>query len=101
MTFKVHSDQRENIEAAIKKMKKVCGTDVNTVALANVCADFLGGSPLNEMIGLTDKQLRAQMKAAGLQKVMDLIKEVWAGVEVNYEVPEGVDIGPTAEENEE
>lgn len=44
MTFKVHSDQEETINAALDKAKTDMGTEVNTVALEHICMDFNAGS---------------------------------------------------------
>jgi len=42
-TFKLHDDQRETIEAALAKCRKVANTDVDTVALEYICLDYLAG----------------------------------------------------------
>ena len=42
-SFKLHTDQRETIEAAIAKARELSGTSVDTVALEYICLEFLGG----------------------------------------------------------
>lgn len=42
MTFKVHADQKEVIEAALEKAKEFANTEVNTVALEGICLEYLG-----------------------------------------------------------
>lgn len=44
MTFKVHEDQKETIEAALAKGKKAASTDANTVALEMICLEYLGAA---------------------------------------------------------
>jgi len=46
LTFKVHSDQKVNIDNALEKAKGVSGTEVATVALEYICLDYLGGATL-------------------------------------------------------
>ena len=46
MTFKVHSDQKAIIDAAIDKAKKVSGTVVSTAALEFIAQDYLGSQTL-------------------------------------------------------
>ena len=42
-SFKLHTDQRETVEAAIAKARELSGTSVDTVALEYICLEFLGG----------------------------------------------------------
>ena len=46
MTFKVHSDQKAVIDAAIDKAKSTSGTTVSTAALEFIAQDYLGGQTL-------------------------------------------------------
>jgi hypothetical protein len=44
MTFKLHMDQKETVKHALDKAKAEVGTDVDTVALENICVGYLGGA---------------------------------------------------------
>lgn len=44
MVFKVHEDQKETIREALDKQKEISGTEVDTVALEQICLAFLEGS---------------------------------------------------------
>ena len=57
MSFKVHADQKEVIEGALEKAKEMLGTEVNTVALEGICADFMTGSKKVKTRDMTFKQL--------------------------------------------
>lgn len=52
LSFKVHEDQKETINAAIEKGKAESQTTVAAVALEMICADYLSGgtSPLHERL---------------------------------------------------
>jgi hypothetical protein len=45
LTLKPDADQRETIEAAIAKAKAMSGTSSTTVAIENICIEYLGHSP--------------------------------------------------------
>jgi hypothetical protein len=41
-TFKLHSDQKEIVEAALQNVKQHTGTKVDTVALELICQQYMG-----------------------------------------------------------
>lgn len=45
MSFKVHDDQKETIEAALDKSMKASGSEHKAVGLEMICLDFLGSTP--------------------------------------------------------
>ena len=55
-TFKLHSDQKEIVEAALKYAKAKSGTKFDTVALEYVCQEVMG-------TGLSFETLEAAMIA--------------------------------------
>ena len=73
MSFKVHSDQKSTIEAAIDKAKGQSGTDVGTVALEFICLDFMGGQTLAE-----------RMKKAGVENALKALEAAFPGM--NFDV---------------
>lgn len=44
ITFKVHEDQKEVIRTALEKAKEELNTEVDTVALENICIAYMGGA---------------------------------------------------------
>lgn len=44
LTFKVHEDQKETVNAAIEKAMKATGTDSKTVAMEHIALDYLAGN---------------------------------------------------------
>jgi hypothetical protein len=73
MSFKVHSDQKATIEAAIDKAKGQSGTDVGTVALEFICIEFMGGNTLAE-----------RMKKAGVENALKALEQAFPGM--NFDV---------------
>jgi len=76
-TFKVHSGQKETIEAAINKAKEESNTTVDTVALENICLDYLGGESLTKRI-----------QKLGLDKALELVSKAFPDATLNIEVQE-------------
>ena len=61
-TFKLHPDQKEIVEGALKLVKDKTGTTVDTVALELICQDFMGsGIPTMSL----DQALNMEFKKAG------------------------------------
>lgn len=65
MAFKVHTDQKENIQAALDKAKAEAGTEVNTVALEFICIAFNSGATGKGK--KPAKQLSAKEQLAGME----------------------------------
>ena len=77
-TFKLHTDQKEIVEAAIKHVKEKTGTSVDTQALELICQQYLGTG-----IAFADAKsaLTAEYKKTGdldqfLTKVATHIEEI-------------------------
>jgi hypothetical protein len=79
MTFKVHEGQKEVIEAAVAKAKEQGGTEVATVALENICGDYLAGTTMSAQL----KAMSVKSRAKAIMKAGDHIKTIAA---VNLEM---------------
>lgn len=84
MTFKLHSDQKETVRAALDKAKHESGTDVDSVALEHICLDFLGGTSKLA----TPKTLAELMKGKSAEEVLEAFGTVFPDVELSAEIPE-------------
>ena len=73
LTFKVHTDQKVNIDNALEKAKGVSGTEVATVALEYICLDYLGGATLAE-----------RMKKAGVENALKALEQAFPSM--NFDV---------------
>ena len=88
--FKLHPDQKEIVEAALKDAKSISGTKFDTVALEYVCQGYMGTSPSgyqNAKAALT-----AEFKESGdaflfLERVGNWLEEI-LGKEVTVSVSE-------------
>ena len=67
MTFKVHTDQKDSIREALDKAKTETHTEVDTVALHNICQAYLGNAIEVEMSGNGKEQPK---KPKGKAKVI-------------------------------
>jgi hypothetical protein len=92
-TFKVHEDQKKNIELAIEKAKKDSGTAVDTVALDFICLDFLAGNAKASGKAQGLPSLAEQIKAAGVEEAFAAIEAAFPNVVVNVELPEDGNLG--------
>jgi uncharacterized protein YdaT len=79
-TFKLHTDQKETVEAAIKKAKEMAETKVDTVALEFICLDFLGGQ------GGKSKGLLDLLSDAGLEASLEAFEKAFPDANLTVEV---------------
>ena len=77
MSFKVHTDQKATIDAAVEKAKSQSGTAAATVALEFICLDFLGGASLSE-----------RLKKAGPEAAFKAIEAAFPSYNVEVTMPE-------------
>jgi hypothetical protein len=70
MTFKLHKDQKETVEAALEKAQKQSGTEVKSAALEYIAIDFLGGT--QKVVNLTEV-----MKTKALEDVLASLQEAF------------------------
>ncbi len=58
LSFKVHTDQKDNINAALEKAMEESGTEVKTVALEHICLEYLsGGKKTAKVRDMTVKEM--------------------------------------------
>lgn len=84
ITFKVHEDQKQTIREALDKAKHEAGTDVDTVALENICLSFLGGESKLAKV----PTLKELMTGKSVEEVLGAFGEVFPKVEIEATVPE-------------
>lgn len=76
-TFKVHPGQKETIEAAIQKAKEASNTTVDTVALENICLDYIAAPSLTQ-----------RLKTAGLEAALKALEGAFPQANFTVELPE-------------
>lgn len=81
MTFKLHEDQKATIREALDKCKHETGTEVDTVALENICLDYLGGTSKLKV------SLEELMKGKSAEEVLNVFSEVFPDVEISAVLP--------------
>ncbi len=97
LTFKVHDEQKAGIKEALEKAKKETGTEVDTVALHNICQGYLGNAITIDHVPAALDELRPWLvvlteKIAelhghdGAQAVLDVFGKVWPKITVKGEV---------------
>jgi hypothetical protein len=78
-TFKVHSDQKATIEAALAKAKQIASTTFDTVALDFICLDYLGGTG-------THASVAGQLQNLGIDAALKAFEEAFPNVALTAEV---------------
>lgn len=73
LTFKVHEDQKATIKLAIDKAKEVSGTTTDTVALDNICSDYLAGNA---------KPLWQRLKELEIDKALEVFDKAFPDVQL-------------------
>jgi hypothetical protein len=77
-TFKVHEDQKEIIETALKKAREDGNTTFDTVALYYICQDFLGG------------QTPAQrLKQMGIEAALAAVEQAFPDAKIEVTLGDG------------
>jgi len=84
MTFKLHDDQKETIEAALETVKAELGSDYPAVALEHMCINYLGNPQGGKLSG---PQFQVAMTALGIEKTLDVFALVFPDVSLTVEVP--------------
>jgi hypothetical protein len=87
VTFKVHSDQKETIKAAVEKAKAEYGTQFDAVALEHVCLSYLEGSIGSKKTvatGITPELLHT----LGVEIVANMFEAAWPGATINIDLPD-------------
>lgn len=76
-TFKVHEGQKETIEAALEKAKEAASTSVDTVALENICLDYIAAPTLSQ-----------RLKTAGIEAALKALGDAFPEANFSVELPE-------------
>lgn len=76
-TFKLHADQRENIEAALTKGRKEAETEYDAVALDAICMNYLAGGKV-----VKPKSLSDTLKLYELEDVLEAVMVVWPEIDL-------------------
>lgn len=89
MAFKVHTDQKENIQAALDKAKAEAKTDVNTVALEYICIAFNSGATAKgkAKVPPIKDQLAGMDLETAAQALIDAFPDFT--INISVEAPEG------------
>ena len=80
MVFKVHPDQKEIIREAVDKKKDELDTDVDAVALENLCIQYVEGT-LGKSKKVNKSAVVAYLKGLGEEKAATLLISVYPGLE--------------------
>jgi hypothetical protein len=101
-SYKLHDDQDSTVDAAIKKAKQASGTQDDSVALENICLDYLGGhtfahrtraiGPTSAAKGIKDafteqEDLVAFVKEFDVIKLLDPIEAAAPNIEIVVTIP--------------
>jgi hypothetical protein len=95
LTFKVHADQKEVIQSAIEKAKEELNTEVNTVALENICIAYMGGAVVvqpvqavaHELVVAPDEgNLPDYFQAVGYEKVLEAWEKAFPDMDLTLTV---------------
>lgn len=81
LTFKLHEDQKETINAALEKAKEISGTTVATAALEFICTEYMAG-------GTGEINWPVVMKKAGYEKVLEVFGEVFPDIGLEVTIPD-------------
>ncbi len=84
MTFKLYSDQRQNIRDALDKAKNESSTESDAVALEAMALDFLGGESKLKKI----PTLLELMTGKSPEEVLEVFGQVFPDVAMTVEIPE-------------
>ena len=77
LKFKMNFEQAETVKAALAKAKGELGTDVDTVALENIAAGYVGGT-----VTAVQTDLGSVMKAAGWEAVLGLFDSLFPNIDL-------------------
>jgi len=90
VTFKLHTDQKEIVKEALGKMKGESGTEHDTVALANICTGYVGGT-IKAVTGVAAKpktkkkqveKLAAELKLYGAKVLFEAFDIAFPNIEI-------------------
>lgn len=88
MTFKVHQDQKDIIRAALDKAKDETHTDVDTVALTNICTGYVAGTVAAAVLQPENVSLEDLLKKHGYMDVLMAFDKVFPEVNITVDTTE-------------
>jgi hypothetical protein len=86
LTFKVHTDQKEIIEAAVAKQMKTSGTEYNTVALEYICQQFLENGLGKGKGKGKQKTLKELMEEVGPDDTLNTFAALYPNIDIEVAV---------------
>ncbi len=89
MVFKVHPEQKHNIDLAIAKAKKAMGTEYITVALDAICLNYLSGEVVKavEYSDEMSADLTTLLRSLGVVEVAEAVDVAFPDVNFVFEIP--------------
>jgi len=76
-TFKLHADQRETIEQALKQIKEQTHTDYDAVALELICADYMSSQTIVQ-----------KLQSLGLEAALAQVEKAFPQANITVELDE-------------
>lgn len=86
ISFKVHADQKETINAAIEKAMNEANTDVKTVALEAICLNYLNNGKIVSVAPAAG-DLKAIFKGMAPDAILDAFSEVFPQIDLEATFP--------------
>ena len=94
ITFKVHPDQKEVIRTALDKAKEELNTEVDTVALENICVAYMGGTVTMQVVQKEsepvvvggDLPLNELFSKVGYEKVLEAWEQAFPDMDLTLTV---------------
>ncbi|MCA1777756.1 MAG: hypothetical protein LC676_19765 [Loktanella sp.] len=77
-TFKLHADQKQTVEDALKKAKDEAGTTYDTAALEFICMDYMGS-----------QKLAAKLKKIGTDHALAALEEAFPELDIEVSFAQG------------
>lgn len=85
-TFKLHTEQKETVEAALKLAKKAGDTDVDSVALEYICLQYINTHQSGGSKAAAPADLAALMKGKEPEEVLTVFGEIFPDVKIEAEI---------------
>lgn len=85
-TFKLHTEQKETVEAALKLAKKAGDTDVDSVALEYICLQYINTHQSGGSKAAAPADLATLMKGKEPEEVLTVFGEIFPDVKIEAEI---------------
>ena len=83
VTFKLHDDEKSSVDAAVATAMESLGTEYPSVAITNICDNYLQGEGGK---GASATSLKDAMQAAGYEKVLEHFEELFPNLDLDVTV---------------